>query len=111
MNPIHRLPGNHVCSIVIRSFADQATEDIFHARNTRTARSIPRQLWPVVRRKLDYLQAATRVDQLRYPPGNRLEALRGKRRGFFSVRVNEQYRLTFRFEQGHSSEVRCEDYH
>ena len=96
---------------MIHSFADRATEEVFHGRNTKAARSIPRQLWVVIRRKLDYLQAATRVGQLRYPPGNRLEEMRGSRRRYFSLRVNDQYRLTFRFEQGHASDVRCEDYH
>ena len=96
---------------MIRSFDDVATEDIFHTRNTKAARSIPRELWPVIRRKLDYLQAATRLEQLRYPPGNRLEMLKGDRRGMLSVRVNEQYRMTFRFEGGHALDVRCEDYH
>ncbi len=96
---------------MIRSFGDVATEDIFHTRNTKAARSIPQQLWAVVRRKLDYLQAATRLEQLRYPPGNRLEMLKGDRRGVLSVRVNEQYRMTFRFEGGHAFDVRCEDYH
>ena len=96
---------------MIRSFGDIATEDIFHTRNTKAARSIPRDLWPVIRRKLDYLPAATRLEQMRYPPGNRLEALQGSRRGVLSVRVNEQYRLTFRFEHRHVFDVRCEDYH
>ena len=96
---------------MIRSFGDVATEDIFNTRNTKAARSIPRELWPVIRRKLDYLQAATRLEQLRYPPGNRLEMLKGDRRSMLSVRVNEQYRVTFRFEGGHAFDVRCEDYH
>jgi proteic killer suppression protein len=65
----------------------------------------------VIRRKLDYLQAATRLEQLRYPPGNRLETLKGSRRGVLSARVNDQYRLTFRFDGGHAFDVRCEDYH
>ena len=96
---------------MVRSFGDVATEDIFHARNTKAARSIPKQLWPLIRRKLDYLQAATRLEQPRYPPGNRLEVLKGARRGVFGVRVNEQYRLTFRFEHGNAFHVRCEDNH
>ena len=96
---------------MIRSFGAAATENIFQTRNTKAARSIPRQLWPVIRRKLDYLQAATRLEQLRYPPGNRMEALKGANRGRYSVRVNDQYRLTFRFVEGHALDVRCEDYH
>jgi proteic killer suppression protein len=62
-------------------------------------------------RKLDLLNAATNVQALRVPPGNRLEALKGERGGSFSIRVNDQYRVTFRFEGEDADDVRCEDYH
>ena len=75
------------------------------------ARRIPKPLWPVVRRKLDVLHRARALNDLRLPGGNRLEALKGDRAGEWSLRVNEQYRLTFRFEDGHAHEVACEDYH
>ena len=65
----------------------------------------------MVRRKLVYLQAATTLNDLRIPPGNRLEALRGSLAGRYSIRVNDQYRVTFRFDAGHAWEVSCEDYH
>jgi proteic killer suppression protein len=64
-----------------------------------------------VRRKLDLLNAARSVKVLRTPPGNRLEALKGDRKGSFSIRVNDQYRITFRFEGEDAHDVRCEDYH
>jgi len=96
---------------VIQSFGDTATEHVFYGEDTRQARTIPKAIWPVVRRKLSYLHAATVVADLRVPPGNRLEALKGALAGRFSVRVNDQYRITFRFEAGQASEVRCEDYH
>ena len=96
---------------MIRSFGDAVTDDIFHGANTKAARAIPKDLWPVVRRKLDMLNAAESVNALRTPPGNRLEALKGDRSGSFSIRVNDQYRITFRFEGDDAHDVRCEDYH
>ena len=96
---------------MIRSFGDATTEDIFHGTNSKAAGAIPKAAWPVVRRKLDLLNAAADVQALRVPPGNRLEALKGDRAGSFSIRVNDQYRITFRFEGEDAHEVRCEDYH
>ena len=96
---------------VIHSFGDAATEDVFHGTNSKAARKIPKDVWALVRRKLDMVNAATNVNALRVPPGNRLEALQGDRAGSFSIRVNDQYRITFRFESDHAYDVRCEDYH
>ena len=96
---------------MIRSFVDAATEDIFHGANTKAARRIPKSLWQVVRRKLDMVNGARGVSALRVPPGNRLEALEGNRAGTFSIRVNDQYRITFRFEGEDAHDVCCEDYH
>lgn len=96
---------------MIQSFLDQATADLFAERTTRAARRIPRELWPVARRKLKWLDVAQRLSDLASPPGNRLEALRGERRGRHSIRINDQYRLTFRWEGNHAYEVCCEDYH
>ena len=96
---------------MIRIFADQATLDVYLGRESKAARRIPKPLWPVVRRKLDVLHRARTVQDLRYPSGNRLETLKGARAGKWSLRVNEQYRITFRFEDGHAHEVACEDYH
>jgi proteic killer suppression protein len=96
---------------VIATFADAATEDIWNGRETKAARSIPKAIWPVVRRKLDLLNRVTRLDALRVPPGNRFEALKGAAAGFYSIRVNDQYRITFTFQEEHFYDVRCEDYH
>jgi proteic killer suppression protein len=96
---------------VIRSLGDAATEDIFHGTNSKAARTIPKDLWSVVRRKLDLVNAATSVNALRIPSVNRLEALKGNRASSFSIRVNDQYRITFRCEAEDPHDVRCEDYH
>jgi proteic killer suppression protein len=64
-----------------------------------------------VRRKLDQIDAVTRLDALNVPPGNRLHALSGDLRGWYAVRVNDQYRIVFRFEGGDAFDVRCTDYH
>ncbi len=96
---------------VIRSFADTATADVFYGVDSKAARRLPREVWPVFRRKLDLLMAAKTLLDLRIPPGNRLEALRGDQAGRHSIRVNDQYRITFCFEDGDAREVRCEDYH
>lgn len=96
---------------MIRSLADAGTADLYFGRDTKVARRFPKLLWPVIRRKLDALNRARSVHDLRLPAGNRLEALRGDRAGTFSIRVNDQYRITFRFEQGDAHDVACEDYH
>jgi toxin HigB-1 len=96
---------------VIRTFDDATTRDVFYGEDSRVARRLPKELWSVIRRKLDALHAATALNDLRVPPGNRLESLRGDQAGRHSIRVNEKFRITFRFESGHSWEVRCEDYH
>lgn len=96
---------------MIRSFADQATADVYLGVESKVARRIPKALWPVVRRKLDVLHRARSLNDLRLPSGNRLEALKGDRAGEWSLRVNDQFRVTFRFEDGHAHEVACEDYH
>jgi proteic killer suppression protein len=96
---------------VIRTLADETTEDIWNGRNTKAARRIPRDVWPVVRRKLDQIDAVTRLDDLRVPPGNRLHALTGDLRGWHAVRVNDQYRIVFRFEGADAFDVRCTDDH
>ena len=96
---------------MIQSFADDVAVDLFRERNTRAARRIPRELWRIVQRKLKLIDAAGRLDDLAVPAGNRLELLRGDRAGRHSVRVNEKYRITFRWEDGHAYQVRVEDYH
>jgi proteic killer suppression protein len=95
---------------VIRTLAGDTTRDIWNGVNSKAARRIPRELWPNVRRKLDQIDAVTSLDDLRVPPGNRLHPLVGDRRGLHAVRVNDQYRIVFRFEGGDAFDVRCTDY-
>ena len=97
---------------VIRSFADAATEDLFNGIDSRRARAAcPPALWPVVRRKLAQLNRVRSLRELSVPPGNRMEALRGDRLGQHSIRVNQQYRVCFRWEDGYADEVEVTDYH
>lgn len=96
---------------MIQSFADEAAADLFRERNTRAARRIPRELWRGVQRKLRLIDAAARLDDPAVPAGNRLELLNGARAGRYRIRVDDQYRVTFRWENGHAYEVRVEDYH
>jgi toxin HigB-1 len=96
---------------VIRTLADDTTRDIWNGVNSKAARRIPRELWPNVRRKLDQIDAVTTLDDLKVPPGNRLRPIGGDMRGLHAVRVNDQYRIVFRFEGGDAFDVRCTDYH
>jgi proteic killer suppression protein len=96
---------------VIQSFGDETTVDLFRERNTRAARRIPSTIWRVAQRKLKMVDVAARVEDLAAPPGNRLESLKGDQAGRHSIRINDQYRVTFRWEQGNAYEVRIEDYH
>jgi proteic killer suppression protein len=97
---------------VIRSFGDQATEDLFDGRNSKVARQrLPRSLWKIVARKLDALDQAEILDDLGVPPGNRLEALRGDRHGQHSVRINDQYRIWLRWTDSDPVDVEVVDYH
>ncbi len=97
---------------MIRSFANHGTQDVFNGRNTKAARqSCPRELWVVASRKLDQLDSVELLDELRIPPGNRLEALVGERKGQHSVRINQRYRICFRWTSEGPSEVEIVDYH
>ena len=96
---------------MIRSWGNRATKDVWDGLNTKAARSIPRPVWPVLAMKLELLDAAVEIGDLAVPPSNRLEALKGDRQGVYSMRVNRQYRITFRFRDGDAYGVRCEDYH
>ena len=97
---------------MIKSFAGTGTEDVFNGRNTKPARKIcPRHLWRVAARKLEQLDSVTMIEELRVPPGNRFEALLGERKGQFSIRVNEQYRVCFRWTDQGPDAVEIVDYH
>jgi len=97
---------------MIRGFRDRATEDLFNGRNSKAARQrLPHALWKVATRRLDALDQAETLDDLRVPPGNRLEALRGDRRGQHSIRINDQYRICFRWTEAGPVDVEVVDYH
>ncbi len=96
---------------MIKSFGGKATEDVWNGDNTPAARKIPRQIWDVASRKLDMLHAAVNLDALKVPPGNRLEKLKGALRDFYSIRINDQYRVIFRWESGTADDVEIADYH
>ena len=97
---------------MIRSFADSGTEDVYDGRNTKAARrACPVDLWAVAARKLDQLDSAESLDDLRVPPGNRLEALTADRRGQFSIRINERYRVCFSWLDQGPDQVEIVDYH
>ena len=96
---------------MITSFGDTATADLYHGRMTHRVRRFPPTLKRSVLHKLDMLNAAYRLDDLREPPGNRLEALKGDLAGYHSIRVNNQWRLVFRWENNNAYEVSLTDYH
>jgi len=97
---------------MIRQFANAGTEDIFNGKNSRSARqACPRGLWRVAARKLDQLDSVDALDDLKIPPGNRLEALSGSRKGQFSIRINEKYRICFKWESEGPTDVEILDYH
>ena len=97
---------------MIRSFADAATEDLFNGIDSRRARrACPPMLWSITARKLTQLNRIRELRELAVPPGNRLQALQGTRRGQHSIRINDQYRICFRWEDGYVDDVEVTDYH
>ncbi|MBI1925290.1 type II toxin-antitoxin system RelE/ParE family toxin [Candidatus Poribacteria bacterium] len=97
---------------MIRSFKNRGTEDIFNGNDTRVAnRTCPRTLWRIARRRLDQLDSVSSLRELRIPPGNQLEALKGDRAGQYSIRINDQYRICFVWTDTGPAEVEIVDYH
>ena len=96
---------------MIESFGNRLAEDLFFDRRSRATKSFPPDLLRVARRKLLYLHDAAELGDLRVPPGNRLEALKGRLSGFHSIRVNDQWRVVFRWRAGHAFDVSVVDYH
>ncbi len=96
---------------MIESFGDKGTEDLFHGRKTKRTRSFPSDLLSTAVRKLDMINAASALDDLKVPPANRLETLKGILKGYHSIRINDQFRIVFRWSDGKASEVRIVDYH
>lgn len=96
---------------MIVSFRDRATEDFFHGRKTKRVRRFSQNIHKPAFRKLDMLNSARRLEDLRSPPGNRLEALKGDWKGYFSIRVNDQWRIVFRWIDRGAESVSLTDYH
>jgi len=97
---------------MIVSFRDQATEDIFNGFNSKVARkTCPRTLLRIAARKLDQLDSVLSLEELKVPPGNRLESLSGDRKGEHSIRINEQYRICFAWGETGPCDVEIMDYH
>lgn len=93
---------------MIKTFADRETEKYYL---TGKSRKFSRSVCKIGLRKLDYLNAATKLEDLRVPPGNRLEALKGKYKGKYSIRINDQYRVVFIFVDSDAYDVEITDYH
>ncbi|MBF2058401.1 MAG: type II toxin-antitoxin system RelE/ParE family toxin [Cyanobacterium sp. T60_A2020_053] len=93
---------------MIKSFQCKETEKIFLRKFSS---SLPAQIQKIAQRKLSILDAAEKVEDLRIPPGNRLEKLKGDREGQYSIRINEQWRLCFTWQEGNAFDVQIVDYH
>ena len=96
---------------MIIHFKSQTTQDIYDGIRSKQARKIPSTVWKVAQRKLDMINAASKLSDLKAPPGNRLKALKGHLEGFHSVRINDQYRIIFRFKDSNAYDVEITDYH
>jgi proteic killer suppression protein len=93
---------------VIKGFKDADTELLW---NTGKSRRLPASIRSTASRKLAWLDSAMELSQLRVPPANRLEALKGKRKDQHSIRINDQYRICFVWQDGHATDVEIVDYH
>ena len=96
---------------MIISFGNKATADLFNGINSRESRKIPSDITKTALKKLDMLNAAAQLDDLKVPPGNRLEALKGNFQGFYSIRINNQWRIIFQWDNGKVSQAEIIDYH
>jgi len=96
---------------VILSFGNRATEDLFHGISSSRVRRLPPQIKETALYKLDVLNAAQSLEDLKSPPGNRLEALKGDLVGFHSIRINNQWRIAFKWHESNADDVQIIDYH
>ena len=96
---------------MIVSFGNKGTSDLFHGISSRHSRKLPSQIQELALYKLDVLNSAQVLDDLRSPPGNRLESLKGELKGFYSIRINSQWRIIFRWLQNSAIDVQITDYH
>lgn len=93
---------------MIESFSDKATAAIFDGQFVR---KLPYEIQAKARRQLKFIDATSKVEELRIPPGNRLEQLSGDRSGQWSIRINDQWRICFKWHDGHAKDVEIVDYH
>ena len=96
---------------MIETFGNALAEDLFDDRQSKATRLFPPELRRAARRKLLYLHDASELKDLRAPPGNRLERLKGKQKNFHSIRINDQWRVVFRWASGNAFDVQIVDYH
>lgn len=96
---------------MIVSFGNQLAQGLFDDKKSKHTRSFPSELYQVARRKILYLHDADNLTDLKVPPGNRLEALKGDLQGFHSIRINDQWRVIFKWSNGGANEVKVLDYH
>jgi proteic killer suppression protein len=96
---------------VITSFGDKGTEDVYHGTESKEARKLAAAVRAGAVKKLDMINAAFDLKDLKVPPGNRLEKLKGSLQGFWSIRINDQWRIVFEFDGNNASNVRITDYH
>lgn len=93
---------------MIRSFADKATKAVFEGWRVK---QLPHEIQAKARRQLKFIDATSKIEELRIPLGNRLELLSGNRTGQWSIRINDQWRICFRWNDGHAEDVEIVDYH
>lgn len=96
---------------MICNFGDKTTEDIWNGETTTASLKIPLKIWQIAQRKLDIINTANELLDLQAPPGNRLKKLKGTLQNYYSIRINEQYRIVFKWNKGAAFEVRITDYH
>lgn len=93
---------------MIKNFLDRETEELYR---TGKSKKFPPEIWKRAVKKLDMLRRANSLEDLKIPPANKLEALKGDLKGYYSIRINDQYRIIFRFESGDVYDVAIVDYH
>ncbi len=96
---------------MIVSFGDKATSDLFHGISSSKVRKLPTRIHELALYKLDVINAAQKLEDLKSPPGNRLEPLKGGLKGFYSIRINNQWRIIFRWRENVAQDVQIMDYH
>ncbi len=96
---------------MINSFGDTLTENLFNGTKDKGILRIPKEIHKVAKRKLDMIEFATLLEDLKSPPANRLEKLKGHLKGFYSIRINDQWRIIFEWKRDGAHNVQIIDYH